>query len=230
MALAYGGAVLLFPRFKVPYLGASFFGLWFIGLILAIMTGFSVGQEFSKEEKVTNSVILSDQGLNSDTINLTVGHDPFGISIHRAYYANNDFMMKEENRRVIVGNVEFDIQKSSGDQVKLEVRKSAHARSHEEAGIRADSIKYNFSMDSSSITFDPFFSYPQIDLLRDQEVRLSSRIPEGRIVYLDPTMKRIMDDIENVSNMYDPKMVNHYWEMRPEGLTCLDCEEDSEKK
>jgi hypothetical protein len=227
LALAYGGVILLFPRFKVPYLGASFFGLWFIGLILAIMTAFSVGQEFSKEEKVSKTLVLSDQGLSSDTIDLNVGHDPFGISIHRAYYANNDFMMKVDDRRIIVGNVEFDIQQSNDGQVKLEVRKSAQARSHEEAGIRADSIKYNFSMDSNSITFDSFFSYPQIDLLRDQEVRLSLRLPVGKVVYLDPSMKRIIDDIQNVTDMYDPKMVSHYWIMNSEGLTCLDCEEDS---
>ena len=127
LALAYGGVKLLFPRFKVPNLGASFFGLWFIGLVLSIMTAFSIGQEFSKEEKVVKTVVLSDRGLIADTINLNVGHDPFGISTNRAYYANNDFMMKVDNRRIIVGNVEFDIQQSSDSQVKLEVKKSAQA-------------------------------------------------------------------------------------------------------
>ncbi|HAQ71316.1 MAG TPA: hypothetical protein DCR48_10120 [Flavobacteriales bacterium] len=225
LALAYGGVKLLFPRFKVPNLGASFFGLWFIGLVLSIMTAFSIGQEFSKEEKVVKTVVLSDRGLIADTINLNVGHDPFGISTNRAYYANNDFMMKVDNRRIIVGNVEFDIQQSSYSQVKLEVKKSAQAESNEEAGIRADSIQYNFSMDSSSITFDPFFSYPQMHLLRDQEVRLTLKIPVGQVVYLDPSIKRVMDDIQNVTDMFDPKMVSHYWIMNSEGLTCLDCKE-----
>lgn len=225
LALAYGGVKLLFPRFKVPNLGASFFGLWFIGLVLSIMTAFSIGQEFCKEEKVVKTVVLSDRGLIADTINLNVGHDPFGISTNRAYYANNDFMMKVDNRRIIVGNVEFDIQQSSYSQVKLEVKKSAQAESNEEAGIRADSIQYNFSMDSSSITFDPFFSYPQMHLLRDQEVRLTLKIPVGQVVYLDPSIKRVMDDIQNVTDMFDPKMVSHYWIMNSEGLTCLDCKE-----
>ena len=225
LALAYGGVKLLFPRFKVPNLGASFFGLWFIGLVLSIMTAFSIGQEFCKEEKVVKTVVLSDRGLIADTINLNVGHDPFGISTNRAYYANNDFMMKVDNRRIIVGNVEFDIQQSSDSQVKLEVKKSAQAESNEEAGIRADSIQYNFSMDSSSITFDPFFSYPQMHLLRDQEVRLTLKIPVGQVVYLDPSIKRVMDDIQNVTDMFDPKMVSHYWIMNSEGLTCLDCKE-----
>ncbi len=230
LALAYGGVKLLFPRFKVPYLGASFFGLWFIGLVLSIMTAFSIGQEFSKEEKVVKTVVLSDRGLIADTINLNVGHDPFGISTNRAYYANNDFMMKVDNRRIIVGNVEFDIQQSSDSQVKLEVKKSAQAESNEEARIRADSIQYNFSMDSSSITFDPFFSYPQMHLLRDQEVRLTLKIPVGQVVYLDPSIKRVMDDIQNVTDMFDPKMVSHYWIMNSEGLTCLDCQEENDDK
>lgn len=229
LAFAYGGMVLLFPRIRVPYLGASFFGLWFIGLILAIMTAFSIGQEFSKEEKVTEVIELSDQGLVGDTIDLSVGYDPYGISVNRAYYANNDFMMKVDNRNIIVGNVEFDIHQSNDNQIRLEVKKSAQAESYEEAGIRADSIAYNFSMDSNSIAFDPFFTYPQIHLLRDQEVRLSLKIPVGTVVYLDPSIKRIMDDIHNVTNMYDPKMVSHHWIMKSEGLTCLDCEDEKDK-
>jgi len=39
-------------------------------------------------------------------------------------------------------------------------------------------------------------------------------------------MKRIIDNIDNVQNLYDPKMVNHYWIMTEDGLSCLDCEEE----
>jgi len=62
-------------------------------------------------------------------------------------------------------------------------------------------------------------------LLRDQEVRLTLKIPVGQVVYLDPSIKRVMDDIQNVTDMFDPKMVSHYWIMNSEGLTCLDCKE-----
>ncbi len=226
LALAYGGAILLFPSFKVPYLGAGFFGLWLIGLVLSVMTAFSIGQEFSKEEKITEVMVLNEQGLTADTIRLTVGYDPFGISEDRAYYANNDFMMKVNDQRIIVGNVEFDIQQSKDDLTKLEVKKSAQAGIYEKAGMRADSIRYEYSLDSNSITFNPYFSYPQIDLLRNQEVRLCLRIPLGTVVFLESSMKRIIDDVQNVSNMHDPKMVNHYWIMNSNGLTCLDCIEE----
>ena len=39
-----------------------------------------------------------------------------------------------------------------------------------------------------------------------------------------------MDDIQNVTDMFDPKMVSHYWIMNSEGLTCLDCQEESDDK
>ncbi|NQV53055.1 MAG: PspC domain-containing protein [Flavobacteriales bacterium] len=225
LALAYGGIVLLFPKVRVPYLGASFAGLWFIGVILSIITGFSVAREFSKEETLTEVVPLDEFGLASDTLLLDVGDDPFKISESRAYYAHNDFMMRVEEGNIMVGNVSFDIRASKNDEASVEMNRSAMAESYEQATMRADAIKYSFQVDSNEISFAPFFTYPEAQLLRGQDVELVLRLPVGKTVYLSKGMKRIIDDIDNVQNMYDPKMVDHYWQMTDEGLNCLDCEE-----
>jgi hypothetical protein len=31
-------------------------------------------------------------------------------------------------------------------------------------------------------------------------------------------------DVENVTNTWDRKMVDHVWKMKKEGLTCTDCD------
>ncbi len=124
----------------------------------------------------------------------------------------------------MVGNVSFDIRASKNDQASVEMNRTAKAESYEQATMRADAIKYSFQVDSNEISFEPFFTYPEAQLLRGQDVELVLRLPVGKTVYLAKGMKRIIDDIDNVQNMYDPRMVDHYWQMTDEGLNCLDCE------
>ena len=165
-------------------------------------------------------------GLTSDTIILEIGDDPFNISRRRAYYANNDFLMKMDNRRIIVGNVDFTVLRANQSKTSLEIERTAKAGSFEMAALKADSIKYSFHADSNKLKLNPYFSFPQMDLLRAQEVDVILRIPMGKVIYLSEEMLRIIDDIPNVSRTYDPRMVGHYWRMEAEGLTCIDCEEE----
>jgi phage shock protein PspC (stress-responsive transcriptional regulator) len=224
IALVYGGLVLLFPQVKVPYLGASLVGMWFIGVILSILAGFSIAQEFSKEETRFDRIPMAEMGLVGDTLIIETGDDPFNISERRAYYSRNDFMMKVDDRQIVVGNIDFTVLRSNDDQVWLELNRTAKASSYEEAERRADSIRYHFTVDSNRLLMNAYFSYPQLYLLRDQEVEATLRIPNGTTIYLAENIKRIIEDIPNVNDTYDPQMVGHYWRMEEAGLTCLDCQ------
>ena len=230
IALMYGGILLLFPSVKVPYLGASLTGLWFIGVILSILTAFSTASEFSKVETKMDRIPMESIGLSGDTLILEVGQDPFNISERRAYYSRNDFMMKIDDRNIVIGNVDLNVLRSNDQDVWIELKRSAQGSSYEMAQERADSIRYQFRVDSNRIAFDPYFSYPQIQLLRDQEVEATLRIPVGKTIYLSPSLKRIMEDIPNVTNTYDPDMVGHYWKMEVDGLTCLDCQQEEDTR
>lgn len=225
VALAYGGFLLIIPRTRVPYLGASLFGLWFLGLVLSVFSVFSILHAFSKEETIVDQTELADAGVTSDTINLMVGTDVFNISPERAYYANNDFMLKRDGDELLIGNVDFTIFKSSSDKAMLEVVKNAEASSHELALRKTEAIRYHYETDSARLQLDAYFAFPYNDLLRSQSVEVRLLLPEGRTVYLSPGSQRIVRNIANVTHTYDPHMVGHYWRMEKDGLTCLDCEE-----
>lgn len=228
ISILYGGLLLLLPQVKVPFLGASLTGLWFIGLILAIFTGFNTAREFSKEETIVQRRQVLDSNQVADTLYITTAADPFNIPVRRAYSARNDFMMKVNNRRIIIGNLDFTVNKSKDENVWIETAKTAKAATYEVAEQRADSICYNYTIEGNKIAFDPFFSYPQIQLLRSQNVDLTLSIPVGKTIFLSEEVKRIMEDIPNITNTYDPEMVGHFWRMEEDGLSCLDCEIDSE--
>lgn len=226
IALAYGGFLLLMPNHRVPYLGMSLLALWFLGLVIGVFTLFSTLQGYSKEETTVDEFQLNHMGITSDTIVLDIQEDPFNIPLHNAY-RSDDFMMKIEDGKVMVGNVTLNIQPSRSKQAILEVVRSAEGGTFEQAREKVDSIQYFFSSDTNRMAFDAYFSFPVSHLLRSQEVKLVLRLPEGKTVYLTEKMKRIIYDIDNVTYTYDPYMVQHHWRMEKEGLTCTDCE-DSE--
>ena len=59
---------------------------------------------------------------------------------------------------------------------------------------------------------------------RAQKMQLILRVPKGGKVYLDNSLRRFIYDIKNVENIYDSDMLKHRWEMRENGLNCLDCD------
>lgn len=229
IAMVYGGFVLLMPGSKVPYLGASLFGLWFLGLILSVFTLFSVLQAFSKEESVVDRIQIDSQIIPSDTISVRVAKDPFNVNVDRHYSGQNDFMLKIDQDQMIVGNVSFTVSPASGDVAILEVRKVAEGHSFESAREKAQSIIYSHEVDSNGLALDAFFTFPLKQMLRSQEVRINLMLPEGKSVFLTEGMQRVIDDIPNDTDTWDPEMVGHYWIMQNGKLHCTDCVFDEEK-
>ncbi|HAW19412.1 MAG TPA: hypothetical protein DCX14_04445 [Flavobacteriales bacterium] len=230
LALAYGGFLLLFPTRKVPYLGVSLFGLWFIGLILAIFSGFGILKSFAKSDSVVEEISMQELGIDSDTIIIKLAADPFHISERRSYRASRDFMIKIKDDSAFVGTVDFTVLPNPGDEPIFEITKEANGSSFELAMQKAKAIQYLYSVDSNAIALNAFFSFPTQDMLRNQEVHTKLYLPIGKTIFLHESSKRIIDDIDNVTNTYDPYMVGHHWRMEADGLTCTDCKKVTEEE
>jgi phage shock protein PspC (stress-responsive transcriptional regulator) len=228
LALAYGGYLLLFPRNRVPYLGMSLFGLWFLGLIFAIFSGFGILKSFSESDSIVDEFHLEEVGLEADTIIVSLGEDPFNIEENRAYRANKDFMIKIDEEIAKVGKVEFTILPATNEHLVLELLRESNGSTFESAASKASNIDYHFVSDDKTLKLNSFFSFPTEDLLRDQAVELKLLLPVGKTVFLDRSALRVIYDIPNVTDMNDQYMVDHYWRMEEKGLVCLDC--DSRKK
>ncbi len=61
------------------------------------------------------------------------------------------------------------------------------------------------------------------DVFFGQEVDVILYLPEGTTVYLDKSTKNYLDNISNKQNIYDRRMINHYYVMGENELDCLDC-------
>ena len=230
IGMIYGGIGLLFPKVRIPYLGVSLVGLWFIGVSIVVFTAFGVGREFSKEDTSKTEFVLSNLNQLQDTIIVDLGADPFHLSTSKSYRINrNDFVFKTEENEILFGNVSFNVEESRTDAISLEILKSSQGASFDEARNRAEAIKYETKIDSNKITVDAYFRFPLNQMLRDQDVNVTLKLPTGSVVYLTEGLQRVIDDIDNIDDIYDPHMVNHYWKMTSRGLLCLDCDRSTQK-
>jgi hypothetical protein len=84
-------------------------------------------------------------------------------------------------------------------------------------------VTYALEQYGNRVYFPAHLSFESEDLWRSQEVRVTLYLKLGQEIFLENSLIAIIYDIDNVHNMYDSKMVDHYWLMTEEGLRCQDC-------
>jgi hypothetical protein len=91
----------------------------------------------------------------------------------------------------------------------------------------ADNVPFGYQIKDSLINLQPNYLLPKI--WRNQRVNLKMKVPVGKTIYLDESLKSILSDVENTSDTWDEDMVNKYWTMKSEGLTMVNRAVPSEK-
>lgn len=192
--------------------------LFVVGVIMICISATTTASEYTDRQKLTQKEVLTE--LVSDTLTISSLEDTYAAEWH-----NHDQFFIEGNQ-IFINEFSIDVVKSKTDQIMLTTYKSSRGRNRKEAGRRAENVMVNYEVDYDVLKISPLISAPYEDRYRNQQARMSIGIPVGQIIYLDPSVQEIIYDIENVYDMRDRYMMDHYWEMTEEGLICLDCTED----
>jgi len=107
--------------------------------------------------------------------------------------------------------------------MELKVIKSSDGKSRKDAANNARQITYNYNVTDSSLFLGNYLSVNKEDKIRGQQVKMKLYLPIGKTIYLDKSVKYILNDVDNVTNTWDKRMIGERWVMLEEGLTCLDC-------
>jgi hypothetical protein len=210
--------------FKIPYsnriIGLSSLILWVVGLIMLAVVGIGVGTEFNHEKKVVDQMVLSQPESNFQT--LTLKGAPIGDDVNIVNMFEN-FSVGSDGESIAWGDVDMDIEASQDGRFQLVQKKVSNGASLKEAINNANAIDYGFSMKDSTITFDQYFVIPPSTKYRGQELDMTLLVPVGKSIYLDPSVRDVIYDIENVTNTYDGDMMGKTWTMTEKGLECIGC-------
>ncbi len=221
LAMLYVGTKLVF-RYKSnnAAVGLSMVGLWLIALVALIVVSASQVGNYKSRSSMSNSDVISCDNCN--TFYLKLDEDKYDDYAELDWEIDNFKLVLMNGEEVMLGVPRFDIEKSGSDSFSVLIKKTSRGKTRESAQEANNQIVYNYELNDSTLTFDPYFFIKEGAKWRDQEVDITLKVPEGKTVYLGDKMINIIHDIENVSNTWDGDMVGKYWEMKPEGLTLED--------
>jgi phage shock protein PspC (stress-responsive transcriptional regulator) len=188
-----------------------------VGVILLFAGGSMMAREFSSEATYKAQDPIETQGKV-----LTIATPESDIP---AWDEDTEFKWYLRDGKQIVRRVSFTIKPSTNGQTYLEREQSARGKTRTLAYDNANQFTYGWTQNDSVLHLPPTIELGDGQLFRSQEIRTILYLKEGERVYLDPSARQVIYDIDNVKNIWDHEMVGYTWEMRAEGLTCLDCPE-----
>ncbi|PCJ25014.1 MAG: hypothetical protein COA97_08535 [Flavobacteriales bacterium] len=219
ITLIYAGVKLLF-KMKTHYsIGLGLFIFWIIGVAICGMVGIRMGTELTHDESIINIKVLSD---NNDDFYISASTDENpGEGILEDRYS----VISLDEDSIYLNDIRLYIYKSKNDSMELKVIKNSNGKSRKDASNNAKMISFNYSITNDSIFLGNYLSTLKENKIRGQEVRLKLYLPIGKSIYLDKSLKRIIRNVDNVTNTWDHDMLEQRWIMLEAGLTCVECNE-----
>jgi phage shock protein PspC (stress-responsive transcriptional regulator) len=216
--IIYLGLRLLFRMGRQPaFIKGLLTSAWILSLIGLIIFGVFGGTRFSADSFARHNVPLSE--ITADTINVSLWENDYFIWENR-----RDHVVKSDDGDLFVSDVSLDIKRSDDNRFYLIVRHEASGGTPKAARSIVEKIGYNYLPSSDGLLLKNYLEIRENAPFSFQKTDLTLLVPNGKSVYLDETLKYMLYDVENVTNTWDPKMVDHIWKMKKEGLTCTDCD------
>ncbi|WP_288954960.1 PspC domain-containing protein [uncultured Polaribacter sp.] len=207
----------------------SLLGIWIVALLTMIFTGLEFGTSHANYGETNTK--KSFNIIANDTLTLKMYNDD------DIYYQDN---LRRSTRKqeveinnikmVYTNNVKVDVKKSNSNEAYYVIQKESRGKSKFKARKNAEKIQHNISIENKTITIDAFFISEFKNLWKDEEIHIIFYLPENAIVYFDNSIKNFLYHVDNVGDIYDKDMANHYFIMTSYSLKCLDCEEEKDNK
>ncbi|MBA2611569.1 MAG: PspC domain-containing protein [Bacteroidetes bacterium] len=231
--LLYSGIKLLFKiKYSNRWLNLSMGVVWTIGIILGFCVTVTTVKQFSEESKVKETVELHGVG---DT--LIVKLSPAMATLKSLNFENADdldtyfgrnnsgYQFGESNKKLsIIGHADLDVVESTSDSIEMVINYTARGNTKKEANENARTIKYSYTQANNVLIFDQVFSVLEGSKFRAQEVEIKIKLPKGKVIFFDKSVKYLLNGIDNTTNTWDGHMIGRRWEMTDKGLKCIDCE------
>lgn len=217
LGLIYGGIKLLFKVKGNTAVSVSLSILWFV----AFFTALTIGLTTASNQKATQKYSQTQQ-LNVTNNSYTI--TAFERSIPgEMMFEIEDFTLSIDEQNFYSTEVEMNIEKSDNNKIEIETIYTSKGKTKKDATQKVKNINYLPEITDSTIVLSHYFSALKEDRLRGQKVKVILKIPVGKTIYLDKSIKNIIYDIDNVTNTWDSEMLGKNWVMLDDGLTCLDC-------
>jgi phage shock protein PspC (stress-responsive transcriptional regulator) len=218
--ILWGGIKLIFGIRKTHFVGVMFFNLWLIGLIICFYFGVKLSKSFRYPGNIGET--LKIEMPQDSVINLRLSDNEKLAKIQQSgeviEIEDIKMVLSKSEENLFYGIPELKIERAENDSIKFQVIKMAKGRNTTDAEDRARRILYTHSNSENSFSFDPFFTLPDKELWRVQQVILILRIPDGTYLNLDANLDELLEE----ENFEGEKFQGKTWKMTDHGLIRTD--------
>ena len=199
--------------------------LWIISILGLIFSGLDISSKYKYRGLDTNTQDI--ELIANDTLNISmVTNDDFIDTKNSRRNRNLKNVNDNGIEKIYSTNVDFDIRKSDSDIAYIKIRKAAQGRNYSDANANAEKLEYQFNLSNSNLKLNGYFLNNFKNAFFGQEVDVILYLPEGATIYLDKSTRNYLDDVANKQNIYDKRMIDHYYMMGKNQLDCIDCKTD----
>jgi len=190
--------------------GTTLLVVWLATLVVVIYYSAKVSADFRHEERFTQNVAIKPTVGNTYYLTL---NDVKYLSAEDSLRLN----LKEHfNNRVILDDVDDNDNFDSPDNVRIYIERSdvdkpvlvesfsARGRNDVDALINAQSTTYQFIQQDSVLKFSRHLEKPLNRLWRNQEIRLTLKVPVNAKLVFDREIERYLDGVD----VYQCKVLN----------------------
>ncbi|MEN9700071.1 MAG: hypothetical protein RLZZ301_1269 [Bacteroidota bacterium] len=211
--LIYGIAILGFAWAFSSILAAlrllfSFQSLWIkwslsllgfsvaIGIVMLSYAGVKTARSYAYEGELSQEVArIQQEELQLQTVSLHANKSYDGFTAKETHFER----LIVRNGRIYNHGIEIVCEASSDSLFHIVLIKKANGYGVEKANQRASHIQYPLKWSHKHLELPTYLSYPLADKMRDQEVVIKIRVPEGKNVRLNQA--QIFPRVSEVLNL-----------------------------
>ncbi len=214
--LFWGSKLILNYKTNNQSIGLGFLGIWLISLLVFIVISVSQAANFTGKTSVSQTESIDCGGC--DTIYVGLAPDLYS-HLHSGGSQFEGFQMVEtEGVYSLLGTPKLEIEGSSTGEMVLVLSKNGRGRDGEDAANMLQNLRYSYKVEENRLLLDRWFILGNEAKWRDQHLTLTLRLPEGKVVYIDNQLQRILRKANNLSGLRTREMTGRYWTMTPGGL------------
>lgn len=205
----------------------SLLGVWLLSLFTLAFAGIEFGKQFSNTSEVTFNQTYTVSP--KDTLYIRMLNNNF-ITKNEHIYRSSDYEeIKTESGedKLYFNNVSLDIRRSDTQEMLIKIVKSAQGYNKEKANEKAENIEYQYQLTENKLNLNAYFLTDTNMKFYRPKVEIIIYLPENTTIFLDATTQEFLDNVSNVQEIYDRDMAKHFFQMKPEGLYCLNCIENN---
>jgi phage shock protein PspC (stress-responsive transcriptional regulator) len=201
---------LIGVKSKNSYLGYTFGGLWFIGLVCAILLALSIANNFRTRAGVEENVNVTQPTAGKLYVKVSphsnvsyFGSDWYGIHWdHDAPF----YSISEDS--LMMRTIQVRVVKSDDSAYHVGLVKFSRGRDPETARQLASKISFNVDQNDSTLILPKGFTITKDQKFRNQQILLLVKVPVGKKIELD----RSVNDYQwfNIETDYDHDWDNNW--------------------